>query len=128
MFDVIKEILTSEKEFIETNYERLKKALVYIKNSLIDSDGNMYFTVDSLIETNNIITGSNNIALRKVNVKLYGFDKMHMDKDIIEDKPYHVTDQFNERKITPTKFCSILLNEKHPFYDGNGTICKILFC
>ena len=25
MFDVIKEILTSEKEFIETNYERLKK-------------------------------------------------------------------------------------------------------
>ena len=55
---------------------------------MIDSDGNMYFTVDSLIEINNIITGSNNIALRKVNVKPYGFDKMHMDKDLIEDKPY----------------------------------------
>ena len=41
----------------------------------------MYLTVDSLIKTNNIITGSNNITLRKVNVKPYGFDKMYMDKE-----------------------------------------------
>ena len=40
MLDVIKEILISEKEFIETNYERLKKTLVCIKNNLVDSDGN----------------------------------------------------------------------------------------
>ena len=46
MFDVIKEILILEKEFTETSYERLKKALVYIKNNFIDSDGNMYLTVD----------------------------------------------------------------------------------
>ena len=31
MFDVIRETLISEKEFTETNYERLKKSLVYIK-------------------------------------------------------------------------------------------------
>ena len=31
MFDVIKEIFISEKEFTETNYERFKKAMVYIK-------------------------------------------------------------------------------------------------
>ena len=41
----------------------------------------MYLTVDSLININNVINGSNNINLRKVNVKSYGFDKMYMDKD-----------------------------------------------
>ena len=81
MFDVIKEILITEKEFTETNYKRLQKALVYIENNLIDSDGGMYLAVDSLIEINNIITGSNNITLRKVNVKPYGFHKMYMDKE-----------------------------------------------
>ena len=30
MFGVIKEILISKKEFTESSYERLKKALVYI--------------------------------------------------------------------------------------------------
>ena len=88
MLDVIKENLISDKDFTETNYKRLHKALVYIENNLIDSDGGMYLTVDTLIETNNIITGSNNITLRKVNVKPYGFDKMYMDKELIEDKLY----------------------------------------
>ena len=49
MFDVIKELLTSEKEFIETDYNRLQKALVYKENNLIDPDGSMYLTIDSLI-------------------------------------------------------------------------------
>ena len=84
MFDVIKEILITEKEFTETNCKRLQKALVYIENNLIDSDGGMYLAVDSLIEINNIITGSQNITLRNINVNPYGFDKMYMDKAIIK--------------------------------------------
>ena len=84
MFDVIKEILITEKEFTETNYKRLQKALVYIENNLIDSDGGMYLAVDSLIEINNIITGSQNITLRNINVNPYAFDKMYMDKAIIK--------------------------------------------
>ena len=40
----------------------------------------MYLTVDSLIKMNKIITGSNNITLRKVNIKPHGFDKTYMDK------------------------------------------------
>ena len=42
-----------------------------------------WLTVDSLIETNNIITHSNKITLRKVNVKQYRFDKMYIDKELI---------------------------------------------
>ena len=54
MFDILKEILMSEKELSKTNSERLKKTLVYMNSNLIYSDGNMYLTVESLIEINNI--------------------------------------------------------------------------
>ena len=85
--------------------------MVIIENNLKDSDGGMYWSVDSLIEINNTITGWNNITLRKVNVNPYKFDKMYMGKELIEDKIYQIIDQFNERKITPTKFYSILLKQ-----------------
>ena len=87
----------------------------------------MCLIVDSLIEVNNIITGSNNIILRNVNVKPYGFDKIYMDKELTENKLYQIIDQFNERKITSKKFYSILLHKIHRFHDGNGRTCKILF-
>ena len=127
MFDILKEILISETDLTKTDHERLTKHSCIYKKNLIDSDGNMYLTVDSLIGISNITTGSNNITLRKVNAKSYGLDKIYMDKDLIEDKLYQIIDQFNERKITPLKFYSILLNEIHPFYDGNGRTCEILF-
>ena len=67
----------------------------------------MHLTVDHFVEINNLITGSNNITLRKVSVKRYEFDKMYIDKELIEDKLLQAIDQFNERK----KFYSILLNK-----------------
>ena len=84
MFDVLKGRLISEKEFAETNYRRLQETLVYIGNNLINSDGGMYLPIDSLIQVNNIITSSNNISSRSVNVKPYVFDKIYMDKQLTE--------------------------------------------
>ena len=52
--------------------------------------------------------------------------KKYMNKDLIEEKLYQVKDQFNQKKITLTKFHSILVNKIHPFNDGNGRTCKIL--
>ena len=89
----------------------------YIENNLIDSVGDMYLTVDSLIKTNNAIAASNNITLTKVNVNPYGFDEMYMDKDPIEDMLYQIIDQFNERRIMHVKFYLILLNKIHQFHD-----------
>ena len=83
MFDVIKQMLISEKEFTKNNYKQLQKDLICIKNNLINSDGGIYLRVDSLIERNHIIAGSNNIILTKVNVKPYRFDKMYIDKELI---------------------------------------------
>ena len=77
--------------------------MVYIENNLIDSDGGIFLTVDSLIETNSIITVSN-VTLRKANVNPYGFDKRYMDKELIEDQFYQKIDQSSETKITSTKF------------------------
>ena len=90
--------------------------MVYIENSLIDSVGVMYFTVDSWTEISNIITDSNNITLRKVNGKSYGFDNMYQDKELIEDKFYRIINQFNEKEINTTKFYSILLNKIYSFF------------
>ena len=125
MLDILKEILISEKEVTKTNYERLEKNLVGVKNKLIDSEGSMYLTVDSLIELKYIIARSNIINLRKINLNPYGFDKMYKDKDLIENKLYQIIDQFNENKITHKKFYLILLNKIYPFYNGNDRTCKI---
>ena len=45
MADITKEILISEKEFTDTNHERTE---LY----RLDSDGNIYLTVNSLIKIN----------------------------------------------------------------------------
>ena len=57
-----------------------------MKANLIDSVGNMYLIVDSLIEINNIITDSNNMTLIKINLKSFRFDKTCMDKYLIDDR------------------------------------------
>ena len=59
-----------------------------IKSNVIDIDRGMCLAVGSLMKISNITSGSNNITLRKVNVKPYGFDKIYIDKALIEDKLY----------------------------------------
>ena len=81
-------------------------------------------TVDSLIDVNNIITGSNNITLRKVNVKPYGCDKMYMDKDLIKDKLYQLIDQFSERKVNYRNCCFVLLENVIHFMMEMGELLR----
>ena len=44
------------------------------------------------------MTDSNNNTFRKVCVKPFGFDKMHMDKEVIEDMLYQIIYQLNEKR------------------------------
>ena len=78
----------------------------------------MYLNLAVLIDRNNRITGLNN-------VKPCRCDKMHMDKDLIEDKLYQLIDHFNERKINHRGFYFVLTDDIHPFYDGNWRTCII---
>ena len=125
--DKLQIILLEEGELTDQNYELMQSALEYRNTYLIDRNGELLLTVDSLLTLNNIITNSQNLFLRDVNVKPAGFDKMYLDKTLIEPALYQLVDQFNERKLTPDQFSNIFLNLIHPFRDGNGRTYKILF-
>ena len=120
-------ILIDEKELTETNLERLIQARIYKDKELITADNDLLLTVDSLITLNNIVTGSHNLSLRSVNVRPAFHKKQYMDFTKIEFELYKLVDAFNDRYITIRQFYHIFLNEIHPFLDGNGRTCKLLF-
>ena len=74
-------------------------------------------TVNSLITLNNIVTNSQNLFLRDLNVKPAGFGKMYLDKSLIEQAFYLLVGKFNERKVTHNQFCNLFLDLIHPFRD-----------
>ena len=125
--DELQTILLTEGEFTDHNYELMQSALEYQNTYLIGKNGELFLTVNSLITLSNIITDSQNLFLRNVKVKPAGFDKMYFDKSLIEQALYLLVDKFNERKVTHNQFCNIFLDLIHPFTDGNGRTCKILF-
>ena len=118
-------ILNEENELNYINFIRMIRACNFKDKELINNDGDLYLTTDSLITINNFITDSNNIQLRQINVKPAFYDKQYMDFTRIESELYRLVDQFNERKITARTFCDIFLDKIHPFADGNGRTCKI---
>ena len=86
--DKLQIILLEEGEFTDHNYHLMQSALEYQNTYLKDKNGELFLTVDSLITLNNIITNSKNLFLRGVNVKHAGFDKMYLDKTLIEPALY----------------------------------------
>ena len=120
-------ILIEEKELTLLNLIQLSDALTYKMTQLLTENGDLLLTVDSLITLNNIITGSNNLTLRKVNVKPAFYKKQYLDFTKIEFELYNLIDLFNDRYITNREFYHTFLNKIHPFLDGNGRTCKILF-
>ena len=120
-------ILIEEKELTTLNLKRMVDACNYKNTELINSDGDLFLTVDSLITLNNIILGSRNMSLRCVNVKPAFYNKKYLDFSKIEFELYKLVDLFNDRYITHKSFYQTFLNEIHPFLDGNGRTCKILF-
>ena len=123
--DRLQIILLEEGEFTDHNNDLMQSALQYWNNYLIDKNGELFLTVDSLITLNNIITDSKNLFLRDVNVKPAGFDKMYLDKSLNEPALFLLLDEFNERIVTHNQFCNIFLDFIHPFRDGNGKHVKL---
>ena len=98
--DKLQIILLQEGRFTDHNYDLMQSALEYWNTYLIDKNGKFFLTVDSPITLNNIITDSQNLFFRDVNVKPAWFDKMYLDKSLIEPALYQLVDEFNERKVT----------------------------
>ena len=97
-FEALVKILIEEDELNNKNFFQMLLACQFKNRELINKDGNLFLTVDSLIRLNNYITDSNNIQLRQINVKPAFYDKHYMDFTIIESELYRLVDQFNERK------------------------------
>ena len=73
MNEAIVKILKEEKKYSDLTYFNMKIALDYKENYLQNKEGDMFLTVDSLIEVNNLILVKNDTELRrKVNVKPAG--------------------------------------------------------
>ena len=120
-------ILIDEKELTLLNLEHLIQTRIYKNTELVTTDGDLLLTVDSLITLNNIITGSDNLSLRSVNVRPAFYKNQYLHFTKIEFELYKLVDLFNDRYITNKEFYYGFLNEIHPFLDGNGRTCKILF-
>ena len=124
---ILIKILSEEGELTDKNLFQMMLAHQFKTKELLNEDGDLFLTIDSLITLNNYITDSHNIQLRQINVKPAFYQKQYMDFTMIESELYTLVDKFNKRKITPRIFCNIFLNDIHPFLDGNGRTCKILF-
>ena len=62
----------------------MKYACNFKNQELINKDGDVFLTIDSLIRINNIITNSHNLHLRRHNVKPASYNKQYMDMSRIE--------------------------------------------
>ena len=125
--EALLKILNEEGELNNKNLFQMLLARQFKNKELVNKDGDLFLTVDSLITIHNYITGSHNIQLRQINVKPAFYDKQYMDFTKIESELYRLGDQYNERTIIPRIFCNSFLDKIHPFADGNGRTCKILF-
>ena len=120
-------IFKEDGEFNVQNVMRMKYACDFKNQEVINKDGDLFLTVDSLIRISNIITNSHNLHLRRHNVKPAGYNKQYMDAIRIETELYSLVHKFNDRRITSRTFCNIFLDKIHQFADGNGRTSKILF-
>ena len=125
--EILVKILNEEGELSEKNLFQMMLAVQFKNKELLNQDGDLFLTVDSLITLNNFVRDSHNIQLRQINVKPAFYNKQYMDFTKIESELYLLVDKFNERQITTRTFCDVFLDKIHPFSDGNGRTCKILF-
>ena len=68
-------ILKEEGELFSKNLFQLMLAVQFKNKELLDQDGDLFLTVDSLIMLNNYITDSHNMQLRQTNVKPAFYNK-----------------------------------------------------
>ena len=118
--------LKQEGELTAVNYMRLCEAWDLKKHYMNNEEGDLFLTLDSSIELNNIITSKKNNGLRVINVKPAGHNCMYMHYNNINFALQILIDNYNDRRITKTEFFKRFL-EIHPFEDGNGRTVKILF-
>ena len=73
--EILIKILNKEGELIKKNLFQMIVTPQFKNKELLNQDGDLFLTVDSLITLNNYVTNSHNILLRQINVKPAFHDK-----------------------------------------------------
>ena len=81
-------ILNEEGELTNKNLYQMMLAFQFKNKELLNDEGDLFITVDSLIRINNLITNSHNIQLRQINVKPAFYGKQYMNFTMIEAELY----------------------------------------
>lgn len=124
--ELLKLILENENEYSEYNMENLIQAYLYIQKYLKSSEGDLFLTFQALIDVNNLVLNIGNVMLRHVQVKPQGYNYHYMDFRKIAFHLQILIDDWNSRFLTQNRFIEYFL-KIHPFLDGNGRTCKVLF-
>ena len=128
IIDILKKILVEEKEFSDKNLDLMKEAYLFKKNFLITKEGDLYLTIDSLIEINNITVANTQpprMTLCRCQVKPAGYNYFYMDFNIIDFHLQILIDNSNECLVSKNEFVDKFLRI-HPFVEGNGRTAKLL--
>ena len=118
---VLEKILNEENEQSQVNMKLLKKAFIFKKNYLLTENNDLFLTLDSLIEVNNIVLNKNNTSLRRCQVRPAGFKFEYMHFSKIDFELQILIDKFNDRMVSKVVFLKQFL-----YIDGNGRTVKIL--
>ena len=73
--EILIKILNKEGELTKKNLFQMIVTPQFKNKELLNQDGDLFLTVDSLITLNNYVTNSHNILLRQINVKPAFHDK-----------------------------------------------------
>ena len=89
------------------NEMQLVKAYLFKKEYLLTKENELFLTLDSAIEVNNIILNKKNQSLRKWQIKpvSFNFEYMHFSK--IEQQLQILIDNDNDRMISKKEFLNL---------------------
>ena len=73
--EILIKILNKEGKLIKKNLFQMIVTPQFKNKELLNQDGDLFLTVDSLITLNDYVTNSHNILLRQINVKPAFHDK-----------------------------------------------------
>ena len=110
------QFLKEEDEFNFENAMIMKYAHNFKNQELINKDGDLFLSIDSLIRINNITTNSHNLHLRRDNFKPADYNKRYMDVSRVEAELNSLVDKFNDRSITPKAFCNTFSDKSQSYY------------
>ena len=95
--ETLKQILKEEKE--SNKKIIISKSISFQKKYLLTEENNLFLTLDSVIEVNNIILNKNNLSLRKCQVKPAGFEFEYMHFNEISQLQILI-DKYNDRLVS----------------------------